>query len=120
MVDIIKKAKNIIENKPEPLTAERAWLETTYGRGQYKSLEKRIKAKQDDISDIIKSNFGFGTINSRSYRCVVDIEDDLKNHTETIFEPFISGGFKVINLSDSIKELKGEAVYLISWKDVVF
>ena len=31
--------------------------------------------------------------------------------------PFIEKGFKVINLSEKIDELKNENVYLISWKN---
>jgi hypothetical protein len=37
---------------------------------------------------------------------------------DEVFKPFIDGGFKVINLSENVKEIDDENVYLISWKKV--
>ena len=109
------------KEKPE-FTAEYAWLETTYGNGTFSTLEERIKAKQDYIRNLIKSKFPQHderfrpAIINASYRCVVDIEEDLVCCVSEVFRPFIEGGFKIINLSEQIDELKDENVYLISWK----
>lgn len=111
------------KDKPE-FTAEFAWLETTYGNGTFRTLEQRIKDKQDYIRSLIKSKFPshderYRPANSNgSYRCVVDIEEDLMCCVDEVFKPFIDGGFKVINLSESVKEIDDENVYLISWKKV--
>ena len=109
------------KEKPE-FTAEYAWLETTYGGGTFLTLEERIKGKQDYIRNLIKSKFPshderYKPVNvNGSYRCVVDIEEDLICCIDEVFKPFIEGGFKIINLSEHIKEIEDENVYLISWK----
>ena len=85
-------------------------------------MEERIKGKQDYIRNLIKSKFPshderYKPVNvNGSYRCVVDIEEDLVCYTDEVFKPFIEGGFKIINLSEQIKEIEDENVYLISWK----
>lgn len=111
------------KDKPE-FTAEYAWLETTYGNGTFRSLEQRVKDKQEHIKNLIKSKFPSHDERYRpanmngSYRCVVDIEEDLMCCIDEIFKPFIDGGFKIINLSEQVKEINDENVYLISWKKV--
>lgn len=111
------------KDKPE-FTAEYAWLETTYGSGTFRTLEQRIKDKQDFITSLIKSKFPshderFRPISAAGpYRCVVDIEEDLMCCVDEVFKPFIDGGFKIINLSKQIEEIDDENVYLISWRKV--
>ena len=121
----VDKTKKLFGHKDKPeFTAEYAWIETTYGEGSYRSLEERISDKQRQIMNTIKLKFpshldGQRSSNSNgSYRCVVDIEEDLVCCIEEIFKPFIDGGFKVINLSEQVKEINNENVYLISWKKV--
>ena len=99
-------------------------METTYGNGGYRTLEQRIKDKQEYIRDTIKSKFPahsdgyrFNSTNC-SYRCVVDIEEDLSSVVDEVFKPFVDGGFKIINLSKQVKEIDDENVYLISWKKI--
>lgn len=119
MGNVIEQMKGIFNKADEPFTAERAWIETTYGNGSYRTTEQRIKDKQEYIKRMIKNKFiAAGNTFSKDYRCVIDFEDDLKNHIEEIIEPFINGGFNIINLSEQIDELKDEYVYLISWKQV--
>lgn len=120
----LKKLKKTLK-KEEPLfTAEYAWLETTYGDGSFKTVEERIKKKQEHIIHLIKSKFpsrneGYVSPNtSGSYRCIVDIEEDLSCCVDEIFKPFIDGGFKIINLSKKVEEIEDENVFLISWKKV--
>lgn len=109
------------KDKPE-FTAEYAWLETTYGDGTFRSLEQRVKDKQEHIRNLIKSKFPshderYCPANmTGSYRCVVDIEEDLMCCVDEVFKPFFDGGFKIINLSEQVKEIEDENVYLISWK----
>ena len=121
-IDTIKEYFKKKINKPEtPFTAEKAWIETTYGLGSYRTLPERILAKQNYIKDIIKSKFGdrgsTANATSKSFRCVVDIEDDLKYHVDDIFRPFHEGGFDIINLSEMITSISDENVFLISWKN---
>lgn len=120
MNNVVEQVKNMFNKSEEPFTAQRAWIETTYGNGSYRPLEKRIKEKQEHIKNVIKGKFdsgvSSGNILSRAYRCVIDIEEDLKHNIDDIFKPFIEGGFNIINLSERIDEIKDENVYLISWK----
>lgn len=120
----VERATGIMHKDKPDFTAEYAWLETTYGEGSYRSLEERIKAKQDAITRIIKSNFPgrrdeyiSGNTND-SYRCIINIEEDLSSAIDEIFKPFVDGGFKIINLSEKIDEIEDEHVYLISWKKI--
>lgn len=120
----IGNIKKVFHKEKPDFTAEYAWLETTYGSGTYRSLEQRIKEKQEYIRKVITSKFPmhderYKPINvNGSYRCVVDIEEDLICCVDEVFKPFVEGGFKIINLSQQIKEIDGENVYLISWKKV--
>ena len=121
----VDKTKKLFGYKEKPeFTAEYAWIETTYGQGSFRSLEERISDKQKYIINIIKTKFpshldGQRSSNSNgSYRCVVDIEEDLYSVVDEIFKPFIEGGFKIINLSEKIEEIDDEHVYLISWKKI--
>ena len=123
--EFVDKTKKLLGHKEKPeFTAEYAWIETTYGEGSYRSLEERISDKQKYIINTIKSKFpshldGQRSSNSNgSYRCVVDIEEDLYSVVDEIFKPFKEGGFKIINLSDKIDEIDNEHVYLISWKKI--
>lgn len=117
----IKKAFNKDDGE---FTAERAWLESTYGVGSNLSTEERIENKQKDIKNIIKSKFRFLNGNCEnhstysSYRCVIDIEEDLAAYKDIILQPFAEKGFRVINLSEKIDEMEDENVYLISWKNI--
>ena len=123
--DFVDKTKKLFGHKEKPkFTAEYAWIETTYGEGSYRPLDERITDKQKYIINIIKTKFpshldGQRSSNSNgSYRCVVDIEEDLYSVVDEIFKPFIEGGFKIINLSEKIEEIDDEHVYLISWKKI--
>ena len=124
--EFVAKTRKLFGYKEKPeFTAEYAWIETTYGQGSFRSLEERISDKQKYIINIIKTKFpshldGQRSSNSNgSYRCVVDIEEDLYSVVDEIFKPFIEGGFKIINLSEKIEEIDNEHVYLISWKKIL-
>lgn len=120
--------KKVVDNtskmfkKDNTLTAEKAWVETTYGRDAWRPLEQRIAEKQKQIKDTIKGkysyNTGGNTISLKSYRCVIDFEEDLKNNIQEILQPFYDGGFDIINLSDRIPEIYDENVFLISWRHI--
>ena len=82
--NIFRKVKNVFSTKDDAeFTAERAWLETTYGEGCNLSLEERIDSKRKEIIELIKSKFPTRTSNMivsskhTSYRCVIDLEEDL-------------------------------------------
>lgn len=124
--NIFKKAFNIVFNKEEEgdFTAESAWLKSTYGSGISCTTEERIANKQKSIKETIKSKFRItngGTEahnTSSSYRCIIDIEEDLAAYKDVILQPFINNGFKVINLSEKVEDIEDENVYLISWKNI--
>lgn len=117
-----KLTKSILGKETE-FTAEKAWVETTYGKDAWRPIEKRIAEKQKQIKDTIKGKFSYNsgggnTISLKSYRCVIDFEEDLKNNIDEILQPFYDGGFDIINLSDRIPEIYDENVYLISWRHI--
>ena len=119
--EFVDKTKKLFGYKEKPeFTAEYAWIETTYGQGSFRSLEERISDKQKYIINIIKTKFpshldGQRSSNSNgSYRCVVDIEEDLYSVVDEIFKPFIEGGFKIINLSEKIEEIDDKGFILSS------
>lgn len=122
---IFSKVKKVFSKEEAEFTAERAWLETTYGEGRNLSLEERIESKQKEIMNLIKSKFpsrGTETVSTyarhTSYRCVIDIEEDLAQYKDEILNPFIEKGFKIIDLSEKVDEIEDEHVYLISWKNI--
>lgn len=115
------KLKNFVSKSEDPFTAEKAWVETTYGQGSYKPIEDRILEKQKSIKRAIQGKFENYTNNDhfcKSYRCVIDFEEDLKNYIKEVLQPFYDGGFDIINLSEQIEEIKDENVYLISWRHI--
>lgn len=118
----------ILGKKNEPdFSAERAWIESTYGEGSYVPISERIKEKQEYIKSSIQTKFrqiyqsnAHSHYNARSfssYHCVIDIEDDLVAYVKTVFKPFVDNGFTIINLSDKVKEIDEPHVYLVSWKN---
>ena len=120
----LESIKNVFKKEKPDFTAEYAWIETTYGKDSFRTLEQRIKEKQEYIKYLIESKFPLRDERSRSsnvngsYRCVVDIEEDLVCCVSEVFKPFVDGGFRIINLSEYINELTNENVYLISWKNI--
>ena len=114
--------EKILGKKNEPdFSAERAWIESTYGEGCYVPISERIKEKQEYIKSSIQAKFRHIYQNNvrsfSSYHCVIDIEDDLAAYVETVFKPFIDNGFTIINLSDKVEEIDEPHVYLVSWKN---
>lgn len=102
-------------------TAEKAWIESTYGENSYKDIKIRINEKQEYIKSSIENKYKKvyqnGFISYSSYHCIIDIEEDLASFVDVIFEPFIKSKFTIINLSDRIDEIDEPHVYLISWKN---
>lgn len=121
--NLLQKVKKAFVKDEDEFSAKSAWLESTYGIGNL-STEERILDKQNDIKRIIRSRFRFISETNKyrnsypSYHCVIDIEEDLVAHKEEVLKPFSDSGFKIINLSDTVDEIKDENVYLISWKNV--
>lgn len=119
----LSSLKKVLHKEKPDFTAEFAWLETTYGQDSFRTLEQRIKYKQEYIKSVIKSKFPMHDERYKpsnivgSYRCVIDIEEDLVCCVDEVFRPFVEGGFKIINLSKNVAELSDENVYLITWKN---
>ena len=115
---ITKLTNKITGKKNVDFTAEYAYIETTYGRGSYRSVEDRIKAKQNLIRNKIEEHFRsrsaeMNTI-TPSYYCLAFIEDDIKEYTDEIFNPFKERGFNIVK----INEIEDDNVYVVSWKHV--
>ena len=113
--------EKILGKKNEPdFTAERAWIESTYGEGCYVPISERIKEKQNYIKSSIQTKFRHIYQNNArsfsSYHCVIDIEDDLAAYVETVFKPFIDNGFTIINLSDKVEEIENYMSILLVGK----
>ena len=96
------------KNDERVFNAELAWIESTYGTSSYKTIDVRIKEKQDYITYSIENKFKRiyqdGQHSYSAYHCVIDIEEDLATYVDTIFEPFKKNGFAIINLSEQVKE----------------
>lgn len=116
IVNWIKKLFGCGERKEATMSAEEAYFKTKYG--VYRSIEQRIKDNQRNINELIKSKITpsyRADTKFSSFYCVIDLDEELKAYVDDIFEPFISNGFKVINLSQKVEEINDELVFLISW-----
>lgn len=114
-------AKIGLKHEEEPLTCERCAYETINGENSFKTLPERIKRKQDDIVRVIKSKYidygQNGNISKQpEFNCVVTIEEDIIRHVEDVFNPFINGGFEIINISKACEDIHEPNVYFISWR----
>lgn len=122
----IPKKKSILErmglkHEEEPLTCERCAYETINGENTFKTLQERIKKKQEDIVRLIKSKYASYTQNGYVYKepefnCVVTIEEHLARHVEDVFKPFIDGGFEIVNISKACEDIHEPNVFFISWR----
>lgn len=98
-------------------TAEEAFYRSKYG--EYHCIEDRVKLHQRIIREKIRLKMyqsTKGCTDFSSYYVVCDLADDMREYVDAVFEPFKSDGYNIISLSDKVKELKGELVYLVSWK----
>lgn len=115
---ITKLTNKITGKKNVDFTAEYAYIETTYGRGSYRCVEERIKNKQHLIRNKIEEHFGSRPTGMNtiipSYYCLIFIEDDIKEYTHEIFNPFKERGFKIVK----INEIEDDNVYVVSWKHI--
>jgi hypothetical protein len=120
--NVIKKIfKKILPMSSKDLiSAEQAWIESTYGQGEYKEIEERIEAKRKYILECIKRRFRTSSdmFMPSPYQCLINIEPDLRANATEIFRPFVEKGYQVINISECVSELKDEMIYYISWKHV--
>lgn len=115
IIEWFKKLLHKIDARDKPITAEEAYYKSKYG--SFKTVEQLIKINQKRINELILSKVSpiYSSDNkSGSFYCVVDLDDEMKPYVSEIFQPFIDNGFKVINLSEKVKEIN-ELVFLISW-----
>lgn len=104
--------------KSYKLTAHQAWVGTTYGEGECSiSLDQRIANKQASIQKKIRDCFQALSISGQKYFTFVEIEENLATDADRILQPFIDGGFEVVNISRLTNVLNGTNVYLISWRN---
>ncbi len=125
-INDVPRKKGILEkiglkHEEEPLTCERCAYETVNGRDSFKTLPERIKIKQEGIASTIKSKYATFDQNGvilkhPEFNCVVTLEEDIANHVEEVFKPFIEGGFEIINLSKECPDVNEENVFFISWR----
>ena len=67
-----------------------------------------------DATGIIASN-GI-LIKPAEFNCVVTIEEDICRYAQEVFQPFIDGGFEIINISKACEDVHEPNVYFISWR----
>ena len=104
--------------KSYKLTAHQAWVGTTYGEDECPiSLDQRIANKQASIQEKIRACFHAMSISGQKYFTFVEIEENLATDADRILQPFIEGGFEVVNVSRLTNVLKDTNVYLISWRN---
>lgn len=105
-------------NQLYKLSAHQAWVGTTYGEDECSvPLERRILNKQTAIRNKIRSYFGAIYVSEQKYYTFIEIEENLAAYTDRILQPFVEGGFDVVNVSRLTNILKGTNVYLISWRN---
>ena len=105
----------LINKKTNFITSDEAYRIATYGTNIQDNdivlhYQKRINTL---IRDKIMSMSRF----ENSYYCVIDFERCVEQYIDDIIEPFKERGFKFINISKKIDEIKDSNVYLISWKN---
>ena len=105
----------------EPMTAERCAYETINGEDSFKTLPERIKKKQEEIAESIKSRYARYNssgclVRPIEFNCVITLEEDISAYAEDVFQPFIVGGFEIINLSKVCTDIHEKNVYFIPWR----
>lgn len=110
-----------LKREQEPLTCERCAYEAINGEESFKCLSERIKRKQDIIVSTIKSKYATFSANGNlskpaEFNCVVTIEEDISRYVQEVFQPFIDGGFEIINISKACEDIHEDNVYFISWR----
>lgn len=99
------------------LTRKEAYDSTTYGRCM--DREQFIKKKQIDINSSIREktqNSQFTDTEFEKYFLIVSFNKVEEDCASEVFKPFRDDGYTIIKLSDTVDVLKGNNVYLISWK----
>lgn len=117
LTEKLRKFLKGIEPKEKTITADEAYYRSKYGA--YRTTEQMIKDEQRRIRDAIKyklsPSIGVGRRPS-DYCILISFDDDMKEHVQGILAPFINDGYKVLDLQKEVKELKGELLYIISWR----
>ena len=44
------------------------------------------------------------------------LEENIANHAKDVFQPFIAGGFEIINITKACIDIHEANVYFISWR----
>ena len=122
----VPKKKGILEkfglkHEEEPLTSERCAYEAINGEESFKTLPERIKKKQESITSTIKSKYARFASNGNlikpaEFNCVVTLEEDICRYAKEVFQPFIDGGFEIINISKACEDIHEPNVFFISWR----
>lgn len=97
------------------IPAEAAYSKTTYGSEMDRA--SLVKLHQHQINRLIKEKTEFRTNGDSfaDYRCVYSFPKDMSPYIDDVLEAFRDAGYAVINLSDSVEEIRNDHVYLISW-----
>lgn len=101
------------------VSATEVFFRTKYG--SVMCPEDYVKTAQSYIRKVIYSRSDPSYRRSpeealfRSYYCLIDIDSEMKDYIDQIFEPFVNAGFAVTKLSGRVEEIKEDYVYLVSW-----
>lgn len=106
--------KGKTSKEEDVISANEAFCRATYGENM--TTDTLIKVHQHQLNKLIKEKISFNyDKNSFGYRCVYSFPEDMKPYIEEVLKPFSDKGYKIINLSEKVEELKADNVYLISW-----
>ena len=113
--DLVKWVRSSFSKEEDVIPADEAYCRSTYG--ERTNVESLIKLHQHRISKLIKDKVLLKTDgnNFSGYRCVYSFPNDMEAYIDEILKIFIEKGYKIINLSEKVDELKSDNVYLISW-----
>ena len=115
---LLNNLLHYFDKKTKLLTKEEAFNNATYGKCM--TREQYVSHRQADINSMIRSriqNTFSGDTDYEKYFLTVSFNETEEECAEEIFKPFKGNGFIIVKISDEIELLKGNNVYLITWKD---
>ena len=85
--------------------------------------EQFVLQKQVSINTLIKeriSNIDLYETDFEKYFIVLPFSETEDECSEEIFRPFIDEGYKIVKISEYLEILKGNNIYLLSWKEASY
>ena len=107
-----------IDSRKRDLTAEDVYFRTKYGN--ILDADHYVRVAQSYIRRQIGCGIESCSCNPndamfRTFYCIVDLDPEMSDYVDAIFEPFREAGFVVAKVSGAVSEVKNDLVYLVSW-----